>query len=79
MNTPKIGQSVFIPFVTGVNEATGKVEKLMGAAVIPFDFIDAVYAETDKSKSGKPVYSVRVKSGDAVRIIEKNERWEAVA
>jgi len=79
MNTPKIGQSVFIPFVTKTDEETGKAEKINGASLMPFDTIEAVYAETDRSKSGKPVYSVRVKSGDAVRIMERNEKWEAVA
>lgn len=79
MNTPKIGQSVFIPFVTAFNEATNKLEKLQGAALLPFDKIDAVYSETERSKSGKPVYSVRVKSGDVVKIIDKADKWEAVA
>lgn len=79
MNQPKIGQSVFVPFVTATNEETAQVEYLKGASLVPFDKIDAVYSETEKSKSGKPVYSVRLKSGDAVRIMEKDEKWQAVA
>lgn len=76
---PKVGQSVFIPFVTKLDELTGKAEYIKGAALVPFDKIDAVYAETERSKSGKPVYTVRVNSGDVVRIIQRNEKWEAVA
>ncbi len=79
MKQPKIGQSVFIPFITVTDEETGKAEKINGASLIPFDTIDAVYSDTDKSKSGKTVYSVRVKSGDSVRIIEKDDKWQAVA
>lgn len=79
MNQPKIGQSVFVPFVTATNEETGQVEYLKGSSLVPFDKIEAVYSETEKSKSGKPVYSVRLKSGDAVRIMEKDEKWQAVA
>lgn len=78
-NTPKIGQSVFIPFVTKTDEATGKAERIKGAALMPFDVIDAVYAETERSNNGKPIYNVRVKSGDVVKVIQRNEKWEAVA
>ncbi|QBQ81105.1 hypothetical protein HdH2rev_00191 [Escherichia phage vB_EcoS_HdH2] len=78
-NAPKIGQSVFIPFVTKTDEATGKTERIKGAALMPFDVIDAVYAETERSNNGKTIYSVRVKSGDAVKVIQRNEKWEAVA
>ncbi|QXN67495.1 RecT family recombinase [Klebsiella phage vB_Kpn_3] len=51
--TPKIGQSVFIPFVTKTDELTGKAERIKGAALIPFDKIEAVYAETERSNHGK--------------------------
>ena len=77
-NTPKIGQSVFIPFVTKTDELTGKAERIKGAALMPFDVIDAVYAETERSNNGKTIYSVRVKSGDVVKVIQRNEKWEAV-
>lgn len=78
-NTPKVGQSVFIPFVTKTDEATGKAERIKGAALMPFDVIDAVYAETERSNNGKPIYNVRVKSGDVVKVAQRNEKWEAVA
>lgn len=78
ITAPKIGQSVFIPFVTKTDELTGKAERIKGAALMPFDTIDAVYAETERSSNGKPVFSVRVKSGDAVKVIQRNEKWEAV-
>lgn len=79
MKQPQVGQSVFVPFVTKTNEETGKVERLDGCSVIPFDKIDAVYSDTDRTKTGKPVFSVRLKSGDAVRIIDKDDKWQAVA
>lgn len=79
ITAPKIGQSVFIPFVTKTDEATGKAERIKGAALMPFDVIDAVYAETERSNNGKTIYNVRVKSGDAVKVIQRNEKWEAVA
>lgn len=78
IQTPKIGQSVFIPFITATDE-NGKCGYLKGAALSPFDKIQAVYAETERSKSGKPIYNVRVESGDSVKIIQKNDKWEAVA
>lgn len=74
MNSPKVGQSVYIPFTSN-----GEGQKVNGAALLPFDKIEAVYSETDVSKSGKKVYNVRVKSGDVVRIMDKNDKWEAVA
>ena len=79
ITAPKIGQSVFIPFVTKTEEATGKAERIKGAALMPFDVIDAVYAETERSNNGKTIYNVRVKSGDVVKVIQRNEKWEAVA
>lgn len=79
ITAPKIGQSVFIPFVNKTDEATGKTERIKGAALMPFDVIDAVYAETEQSNNGKTIYNVRVKSGDAVKVIQRNEKWEAVA
>ena len=42
ITAPKIGQSVFIPFVTKTDELTGKAERIKGAALMPFDTIDAV-------------------------------------
>ena len=45
---------------------------------MPFDTIDAVYAETERSNNGKPIYNVRVKSGDVVKVVQRNEKWEAV-
>lgn len=71
---PKVGDSVFIPFVTN-----GDGERLSGCSLQPFDKIDAVYAETDYNRLGQPIYSVRVKSGDALRIIRNAEKWKAVA
>lgn len=79
ITTPKIGQSVFIPFVTKTDELTGKAERIKSAALMPFDTIDAVYAETERSNNGKTVFSVRVKSGDVVKVVQRNEKWEAVA
>ena len=52
ITAPKIGQSVFIPFVTKTDELTGKVERIKGAALMPFDVIEAVYAETEQSNNG---------------------------
>ena len=57
---------------------TGKAERIKGAALMPFDTIDAVYAENERSNNGKPVFSVRVKSGDVVKVVQRNEKWEAV-
>lgn len=79
--TPKIGQSVFIPFITGNTAGEGEQEKIgyiKGGAALPFDTIDAVYAETDKTQHGKKVYNVRVKSGDVVSIIDKDDKWQAI-
>lgn len=80
---PVIGQSVFIPFVTGVVSKQGEPEKIgyiKGGASLPFDTITAVYAETEYSRDGKQkVYSVQVKSGDAVKVIRKDEKWLAVS
>lgn len=78
ITAPKIGQSVFIPFVTKTDELTGKAERIKGAALMPFDTIDAVYAETERNNNGKPVFNVRVKSGDVVKVTQRNEKWEAV-
>ena len=48
--------------------------------MIPFDKINAVYAETEKAKnSDARIYSVRVDSGDVVKVIRKDEKWLAVA
>lgn len=79
ITAPKIGQSVFIPFVTKTDEATGKAERIKGAALMPFDVIDAVYAGTERSNNGKPIYNVRVKSGDVVKVIQKDDKWQAIA
>lgn len=79
ITAPKIGQSVFIPFVTKTDELTGKAERIKGAALMPFDTIDAVYAENERSNHGKPIYNVRVKSGDVVKIIQKDDKWQAIA
>lgn len=79
ITAPKIGQSVFIPFVTKTDELTGKAERIKGAALMPFDVIDAVYAETERSNNGKTIYNVRVKSGDAVKVVQKDDKWQAVA
>ena len=79
--TPKIGQSVFIPFVTGniANEAEPeKIGYIKGGAALPFDTIEAVFAETDKTQHGKKIYNVRVKSGDVVSIIDKDDKWQAI-
>ncbi|QAX92094.1 hypothetical protein HOV06_gp004 [Salmonella phage 1-23] len=79
ITAPVIGQSVFIPFVTKTDELTGKTERIKGAALDPFDKIDAVYAETERSNNGKPIYNVRVKSGDVVKVIQKDDKWQAIA
>lgn len=68
-----------IHFVTKTDELTGKAERIKGAALMPFDTIDAVYAENERSNNGKTVFSVRVKSGDVVKVVQRNEKWEAVA
>lgn len=73
-NAPVIGQSVFVPFVTD-----GEGQKVKGAALVPFDKIDAVYSDVEYSTSGKRVFSVRLASGDAVKIMQKDEKWQAVA
>lgn len=80
--TPMIGESVFIPFVTGLINKPSEPEKvgyIKGAALSPFDKIDAVYVEKSYSQSGKPVYNVRVKSGDKVSIMLKDDKWQAIA
>lgn len=74
VKAPVIGQSVFVPFVTD-----GEGVKVKGAALVPFDKIDAVYSDVEYSSSGKRVYSVRLKSGDAVKIMQKDDKWCAVA
>ena len=79
ITAPKVGQSVFIPFVTKLDELTGKAEKIMGAALAPWDIIDAVYSETERSKSGKPIFTVRAKSGDVVKVMQKDDKWQAIA
>lgn len=83
VQTPLIGQSVFIPFVTGNVAKFGEPEKIgyvKGGAANPFDTIEQVYAETENTKDGKgKVFNVRVKSGDVVRVILKNEKWLAIA
>ena len=79
ITAPKVGQSVFIPFATKTDELTGKAERIKGAALDPFDKIEAVYAETERSNHGKPIYNVRVKSGYVVKVVQRNEKWEAIA
>ena len=83
VKTPMIGDSVFIPFVTGDVSKLGENEKIgyiKGAAMIPFDKINAVYAETKKAKnSDAKIYSVRVDSGDVVKVIRKDDKWLAVS
>ena len=82
---PVIGQSVFIPFITGDISKQGEAEKIgyiKGGASLPFDTITAVYSETEylPLRDGKQkVYSVQVKSGDAVKVIRKDEKWLAVS
>lgn len=80
--TPMIGQSVFIPFITGDVSKPGESEKIgyiKGASLAPFDVIEAVYAEKKYSQHNKPIYSVRVKSGDAVSVMLKDDKWVAIA
>lgn len=82
IKTPLIGQSVFIPFVTGIISKPGEPEKtgyIKGGALSPFDKIEAVYAEKSYSNTGKPVFNVRVKSGDKVSVMFKDEKWIAVS
>lgn len=80
---PVVGQSVFIPFVTGNIAKQGEPEKIgyiKGGAALPFDVITAVYAETEYARnSEQKIYNVLVKSGDAVKVIRKDEKWLAVA
>lgn len=79
--TPKIGQSVFIPFITGNVAKEGEQEKIgyiKGGAALPFDTIEAVYIETDVTQHGKKIHNVRVKSGDVVAIIDKDDKWQAI-
>jgi len=71
---PKIGHSVFVPFVTD-----GDGNRVKGGAVEPFDKVQAVYGETERSQSGDTVYSVRLESGDAVKIIKRDRYWQSVA
>lgn len=81
IRSPKVGQSVFIPFITGDVSTVPGVEKIgyiKGGAALPFDTIEAVFAETDKTQHGKKVYNVRVKSGDVVSIIDKDDKWQAI-
>lgn len=79
ITSPLKGQSVFIPFRTGEVDETGKVGYIKGGSLMPFDVIDAVYLETDTTKSGKKAFNVRVKSGDTVKIIAKEDKWMAVS
>jgi hypothetical protein len=78
---PRVGQSVFIPFITGNVAKEGENEKIgyiKGGAALPFDTITAVYAETSVTEHGKKIFNVRVKSGDAVSIIQKDDKWQAI-
>lgn len=83
VKTPMIGDSVFIPFVTGDVSKPGENEKIgyiKGAALIPFDKVEAVYAETEYAKnSDVKFYNVRVTSGDAVKVTRKDDKWLAIA
>jgi hypothetical protein len=65
-HTPKLGHSVFIPFVTD-----GEGTKVKGAALIPFDKIVAVY-DSREQINGKTAYSVQVSSGDVVTVVLKD-------
>ncbi|ATS93990.1 hypothetical protein P13BB106kb_p006 [Pectobacterium phage DU_PP_V] len=81
--TPKIGQSVYVPFVTVSDAVTGSVEYQGGCALIPFDKIDSVYSDTDTNRKGNKIYGVRLKSGDRVDVVlkEHNENqtlWQAI-
>lgn len=78
--SPVVGQSVFVPFRTGEVDESGKIGYIKGGALQPFDKIDAVYSDTEYSRDGKKkVFSVRLKSGDQVKIIAKDDKWQAVA
>lgn len=82
IRSPRIGQSVFIPFITGDVSTVPNQEKIgyiKGGAAMPFDTIEQVYAETEYTNHGKKVFNVRVKSGDAVKVIEKDDKWQAIA
>lgn len=73
VKAPVVGQSVFIPFVTN-----GEGQRIKGASLQPFDVIDAVYSGREVGANGKPVYQVRVKSGDVVSVIDKDDKWNAI-
>lgn len=76
--TPRNGQSVFIPFRTGEVDETGKVGYVKGGSLMPFDTIEAVYLESETTKSGKKAFNVRVKSGDVVTVVQKDDKWQAI-
>jgi len=71
--TPKFGDSVFMGFVTN---GEGKV--LPKQAMNPFDKVQAIYEGSRYLKSGQPVFSVRLASGDAVDIVSYKNAWKAV-
>ncbi|AFQ22170.1 hypothetical protein My1_011 [Pectobacterium phage My1] len=80
---PKVGQSVYVPFVTATDAVTGKAEYQGGCALIPFDKIEAVYDDTASNKKGVKIYGVRLKSGDRVDVTlkehnEKQTLWQAI-
>jgi len=75
LKEPKIGDSVHFGFVTD-----GNGKRIKGGSEIPFDKISALYSEKGTGNNGNPVYTVRVASGDAVKITSVGKSaWEAVA
>lgn len=83
--TPKVGQSVYVPFVTITDPLSGKADYLGGCATIPFDKIAVVYSDSKTTgKKGQKIYGVGLKSGDRVEVVlkEQNERqtlWQALS
>lgn len=72
--TPVVGDSVFIGFVT----LEGQRQK--GSAMYPFDAVEAVYSETSKNKKGETVFNVRVKSGDVLAVVKSSKNyWQAIS
>lgn len=71
---PRIGNSVFVGFVTD-----GEGQRVKGASLMPWDKIEALYDHREASTNGKPVYQVRLNSGDVVKVIDKDDVWHAVA
>lgn len=70
---PKAGDSVFMGFVTN-----GEGRILAKQAVNPFDKVQAIYEGSRKLKSGQPVYSVRLTSGDLVDVVHDRNKWKVI-